>query len=92
MMEMIDGELILADAADKEIKLTDGEVREEIERRFGPSVSVTLDKIGLTQEEAWRLVKNEMIVQRMNWWFRLMSVPCISSAITGQGFSTMPEL
>lgn len=69
MMDLIDGELILADAADKEVKLTDGEVREEIERRFGPNVPSTLDKIGLTQEEAWRLVKNEMIIQRMNWWF-----------------------
>ena len=31
LSEMIDNELILADAADKEVKLTDGELREEIE-------------------------------------------------------------
>lgn len=69
LSEMIDHELILADAADKEVKLTDGEIREEIESRFGPNVMSTLDKIELTYDEAWKFVKNEMIVQRMNWWF-----------------------
>ncbi len=69
LSEMIDHELILADAADKEVKLTDGEIREEIESRFGPNVMTTLDRIELTYDEAWKLVKNDMIVQRMNWWF-----------------------
>lgn len=69
LMELIDNELILSDAADKEIKLSDGEVREEMETRFGPSVLSTLDKIGLTYEEAWKMVRNEMIVRRMSWWF-----------------------
>lgn len=69
VMEMIDHELILADAAEKEIKLTDGEVREEMEKRFGPNTLITLDKIGLNYEEAWKLTKDEMTVQRMNWWF-----------------------
>jgi len=69
LSEMIDNELILADAADKEVKLTDGEVREEIENRFGPNVMTTLDQIGITYDEAWKLLKNEMLVQRMSWWF-----------------------
>lgn len=69
LMELIDNELILSDAADKEIKLSDGEVREEIENRFGPGVLSTLEKIGLTYDEAWKMVKNEIIVRRMSWWF-----------------------
>ena len=69
LMEMIDNELILADSVEKEMKLTDGEVREEMENRFGPNVMLTLDKIGLTYEETWKLVKNEMMVQRMAWFF-----------------------
>ncbi len=69
LMEMIDNELLLADAADKEIKLADAEVREEIENRFGPNVMTMLDKIGLTYDEAWKLIKNDMIVKRMTWWF-----------------------
>lgn len=69
VMEMIDNELIIADALEREIKLTDGEVREEMEERFGPNVMKTLDKIGLTYDETWKMVKNEMIVRRMSWWF-----------------------
>jgi hypothetical protein len=67
--EMVDTELILADAADKEIKIADGEVREEMESRFGPNILLTLDKIGLTYDDAWKMVKNEMIVRRMTWYF-----------------------
>jgi hypothetical protein len=69
LKEMIDNELILADAADKEVKVTDAEVHEELEKRFGPNVTITLDQIGVTREEAWKLVKADLIVQRMNWWF-----------------------
>lgn len=69
LLDMIDHELIIADAIDKEIKLTDGEIREVVEQRFGPNVIQTLDQIGLTHEEAWNMVKNELIVQRMSWWF-----------------------
>jgi hypothetical protein len=69
LMDLIDNELILADAADKEVKVSDGEIREVMEGRFGPNIMQTLDKLDLTYEEAWKMIKNEMIVQRMNWWF-----------------------
>ncbi len=69
LMEMIDNELILADAEDKEVKVTDGDVREVVEERFGPNVMQTLDQIGLAYDEAWKIIKNEQIVGRMNWWF-----------------------
>jgi hypothetical protein len=69
LMDMIDNELIISDATDKEIKLTDGEVREVVEQRFGPNVMQTLDRLSLTYDEAWKMIKNELIVQRMSWWF-----------------------
>ncbi len=69
LMEKIDHQLILADAVEKEVKLTDGEVREELEGRFGPNIMFTLDKIGLTYDETWKMVKEELLVQRMTWWF-----------------------
>jgi len=68
-LELIDHELILADAEDREIKVTDGEVREELENRFGPNVMITLDKIGISYSEAWKMTRNEMTVQRMMWYF-----------------------
>lgn len=69
LMELIDHELILADAGEKEVKLTDGEVREEMESRFGPNVMLTLDKIGVTYDETWKMVRKDLLVQRMSWWF-----------------------
>ncbi len=69
LRELVDNELMLADAGVKEVALTDGEIREEMESRFGPNVMRTLEKIGLSYEETWALVKSEMIVRRMSWWF-----------------------
>ncbi len=69
LMDAIDSELILADAEAKGVKLTDGEIREEIENRFGPNVMMTLDEIGISFDEAWKMMRKEMIVQRMTWWF-----------------------
>jgi hypothetical protein len=69
LREIINQELIISDALDKEIKLSDGDIREVMEERFGPNVMQTLDKIGLTYDETWKMVKNELIVQRMMWWF-----------------------
>ncbi len=69
LMEMVDHQLILADAAEKNIPLSDAEVREEMENRFGPNIMFTLDKIGLTYDETLKMIKDELMVQRMTWWF-----------------------
>jgi hypothetical protein len=65
LQQMVDTELMVADAESKSIAVTDGDVREEIQSRFGPNVTATLDKLGLTREEAKRLVWQEMLVQRI---------------------------
>jgi hypothetical protein len=62
---VIDDYLIMADAEEKQVKVTDGEVREELEQLFGPNVVLSLDKIGLSLEEAFELIKAELTVQRM---------------------------
>lgn len=69
LMQMIDNELMLSDAAAREVKLSDGEIREELETRFGPHVLSTLDQLDITYDEAWKMVKNDLIIQRMSWWF-----------------------
>jgi hypothetical protein len=68
-MEMVDTELILSDAQDKEIKLTDGDVREEMERRFGPNILQTLESMHLTYDDTWKMVRKDLIMQRMLWYF-----------------------
>lgn len=65
--QMIVGELMMADAEKREIKVSDGDVREEIQDRFGPNVMASLEKIGISYEEAREKVHEEMIRQRMEW-------------------------
>ncbi len=72
LSQMIDNELMIADAEKLEVKVTDAEVREEILSRFGPNIMPALDPLGLSYEEARQMIHDEMIVQRM-MWFRVNS-------------------
>lgn len=72
LAQMIDQELMIADAEKLEVKVTDAEVREELLTRFGPNIMTALDIIGLTYDEARKMIHSEMLVQRMIW-FRVNS-------------------
>lgn len=65
MEKMIDDQLILADSEGKEFKITEGDIRQAVVDRLGPNVMATLDKLGMTYEEARKMIHEEMIVQRM---------------------------
>lgn len=66
--QMIDNELIVADAMRMEMKIADAEIREQIHERFGPNVVATLDQLGVTFDEAWAMLYNEIASQRMTWY------------------------
>ncbi len=66
--EIVNSQLILADAESKEIKVEDAEIRKEVDKKFGPNVMLTIDSIGLTYEEAWQMAKEDILVQRMSWF------------------------
>jgi SurA-like N-terminal domain len=66
--EIVDSQLILADAESKEIKIEDAEIRKEVDKKFGPNIMLTLDQIGITYDEAWEIIKEELLVQRMSWF------------------------
>lgn len=63
--DMVNDELILLDAVQKEIKISDGEVREEIEDRFGPNIMANLDRVGYEYEEAREMIRREITVQQL---------------------------
>jgi len=65
--QMIDNELMMADAESREVAVSDGEVRQEIQERFGPNIMSSLSRLSLTYEEARKMVHQDMVVQRMNW-------------------------
>lgn len=66
--EMVDQELMLKDAERMHLKVSDGDVREEILKRYGPNIMRALDALGLTYEEAKKSVHDEMLVQRVLWF------------------------
>lgn len=70
--ELIDKELILADAAEIKITVTQGDVRQEVESLFGPNIIINLDKAGLTLAEASKMVEADITLRRM-MFFRVHS-------------------
>lgn len=63
--ELIDKELIIADAEANKMPLSNGDIRKEMEVLFGPNIIVNLDKIGMTYDEAWSIVKGDLTLRRM---------------------------
>ena len=57
LQELIDKELILGDAEEKKVAITAGDVRQEMENMFGPNIIANLDKIGLSMDEALKIVR-----------------------------------
>ncbi|HAZ15405.1 MAG: hypothetical protein A2Y28_03125 [Chlamydiae bacterium GWC2_50_10] len=66
--QMIDQELILADAKTLDLKISDKDIRETLLERFGPNVMQTLEKLGLAYEKAKELLYNEIVLERMTWY------------------------
>lgn len=65
LLDMIDKELILADAQESKIEVSSGDIRQEIEASFGPNIVANLDKAGLSFEEASKTMQEEIIIRRL---------------------------
>lgn len=65
LSEIIDKELILADAQESKIEVSSGDIRQEIENSFGPNVIANLDKIGMSFDEASKMMQEEIIIRRL---------------------------
>lgn len=63
--ELISKELVLADAEENKLPVTNGDVRQEMESLFGPNIISNLDKIGLNYDEAQKIVQGDIIIRRM---------------------------
>lgn len=63
--EFIDKELVLADAAESKIEVSSGDIRQEMESYFGPNIIENLDKVGLSFDEASKMVQDEITIRRM---------------------------
>jgi len=68
LQDLIDKELILEDAKENKVEVSHGDVRQELENNFGPNIINNLDKAGLTYDEAWKMMKEELILRRMMFY------------------------
>ncbi|MEX0962032.1 MAG: hypothetical protein WDZ28_04155 [Simkaniaceae bacterium] len=66
--EMVNNILIIEEAAEKEMKVSDGDVREEMEERFGPNIMAKLNNLGLGYEEAKQMIHDEIAVRQMSYF------------------------
>lgn len=73
---VIDDHLIMADATDKKVEVTEGDIRESMEELFGPDVVVNLEQMGLSFSEARELIKTELTVRRMVGMFVRTKAQC----------------
>jgi hypothetical protein len=63
--DLINKELILADAEENKIEISNGDVRQEMEALFGPNIVTNLNKIGMSFDEASEILKGELTLRRM---------------------------
>lgn len=65
LSDMVDKELILADAQESKIVVSGGDVRQEIELSFGPNIIANLDKAGFSYDEAFKLMQEEILIRQL---------------------------
>lgn len=65
LQDLIDKELIMADAADNKLQVTNGDVRQDMEQLFGPNIHENLHKVGVSYPEAWKSVYDDIVIKRM---------------------------
>lgn len=63
--DMVFHELTLADGVTKEIKISDGDVRETMEQRFGPNIISNLSKLNLQYDEVKTMIHDELLVRQL---------------------------
>lgn len=81
LSEIIDKELIIIDSEEGKLIVNPGDVREEMEQLFGPNIILNLDKVGLTFNEAYQMILNDIRTRRMIY-FKVQSK--VFSRITPQ--------
>lgn len=62
--DLIQNQLMLADAEQNKLEVSNSDIRQEMENLFGPNIVENLDKIGMSYDEAWDLIKRDLTIRR----------------------------
>lgn len=63
--QCVDSELMLLIAKERELKVSEGDVREEMFKRYGSNMQTTLAELKLSYVEAKEMVEHELIVEQV---------------------------
>lgn len=63
--DLIEKKLLLAEAETKKITLKNNEIRTEFQRIFGPRIIENLQKIGMTYDQAWEEIKEDLTIKKL---------------------------
>ncbi len=63
--DLVDDLLILQEAEDKEIKVSDGDVHEEMNERFGSSLLSKIDAMGMRYDDIKAMLHSELMVKQI---------------------------
>ena len=77
--DLVDRQLVLAWAEDREYHVSNGELREELEQMFGPNVMMNLYEAGLSVHEVQEMMRADILMRRVIGFYVRMPV---MSAIT----------
>ncbi len=62
---IIEDHIILIDAEAKELKVGEGEIRENIQNRFGPNVIKNIHALNLDYDEVKEMARKDLIIQKL---------------------------
>jgi hypothetical protein len=65
LKDLIEKELMMADAGESKLEVTASEVRQELEKSFGPNIIANLDKIDMTLDEAKEILQSEILIRKL---------------------------
>jgi hypothetical protein len=85
--ELINKELVLADAKELKIEASGGDVRQEMESSFGPNIIENLDKAGITFDEAAKIMQGDIVIRRMvNMRVNVKALRAVTPATVRQAY------
>lgn len=64
LKDLVDRALIVADAERMDLKISNGDIKQEMNDLFGPDVTQKLDQLGLNNDEAMDIVKTDILIRR----------------------------
>lgn len=65
LKELVEKELMMSDAVELKVEISKGDVRQEMESLFGPNIIASLDRAGLSYEEASEIVREDLLLKKM---------------------------